>query len=101
MDLGASKHITLHKTTFDKNEVIAPHNVHLGDNNVVEATRMGSIIVEAIAKDKSNQICIKDAFHVSKLHANLFSMSKFVSNRLKVHFNLNKCIVKSNKHLNT
>ena len=33
--------------------------------------------------------------HVSKLHAKLFFVSKFISNDLRIQFNLNKCIIKS------
>jgi hypothetical protein len=51
--------------------------------------------MEAILEDKMNQIHIKDVFHIPKLHANLLSVSKFVSNGLKIQFNLNKYIVKS------
>ena len=56
---------------------------------------MGFIVVEAILEDKINQSRTKDVFHISKLQANLFSVNKFVSNGLKVQFNLNKYIVKS------
>ena len=46
--------MTLHRATLDTYEIIASHNVHLADNNVVEAIEMGSIIVEAIVKVKIN-----------------------------------------------
>ena len=95
MDSVATKHMTLYRAAFDTYEVITPYNVHLDDNSVVEAIGMGSIIVEAIVKGKINQIRIKNVLHVSKLHANLLSVSKLVSNGLKVQFNLNECIVKS------
>ena len=95
MNLGASKHITLHKTAFNIYEIIILYNMYLDDNNIVEAIEMGSIIVEAIVEGKINQIRIKVVLHVSRLYTNLFSMNKLVSNGLKVQFNLNKCIVKS------
>ena len=76
-------------------EVITSCNVYFDSNGVVQAIKMGSIIVKAILEGKINQICIRDVLHVSKLQANLLSMSKFVSNCLKVQFNLNECIVKS------
>ena len=80
IDLGASKHMTLHKATFNTNKVIVPHNVYLGDNSFVEVIKMGSIIVETIVKGNINQIHIKYAFHVSKLYTNLLSVNKFVTN---------------------
>lgn len=55
---------------------------------------MESIIIEAIIKGNINKIHIKDAFNVSKLHANLLSVSKIISNGLKIQINLNKCIKK-------
>lgn len=45
-------------------------------------------------KDKMKQICIKDTFHVLKLQVNLFSVSKLLLNGLKMHLNLNECIVR-------
>ena len=59
VDSGASKHISSHKAVFDMYEVITPHNVHLDDNNIVQAIEMESIVVEALLKGKINQIRIK------------------------------------------
>ena len=95
MNSGAFKFVILYRATFDTYEVIAPRNVHLGDTSVVEVIGMSSIFVEAIVKGNINQICIKDVVHVPKLHVNLFSVSKLMSNGLKVQSNLNECIVKS------
>ena len=67
MDLGAIKPMTSYMTTFDTYVVIAPSNVYLGDNNVVEAIEMGSIVVETFVRSKINRICIKDVFYVFKL----------------------------------
>ena len=95
MDLSVSKHMTSHKTTFDTYEVITPRDVHLGDNSAIQDIGMGSIVVEAIIEGKISQIHIKYVFHVPELHANLLSVTKLVSNRLTVQFNLKKYIVKS------
>ncbi len=95
MDSGATKHMTSHRAAFDTYEVIAPRNVHLGDDSVVEAIGMGSIVVEVVTRGKMNRIRIENALHVPKLHANLLSVSKLVSSGLKVQFNLNECIVKA------
>ena len=83
MDLGASKHMTSHKAALDTYEVIAPCNMYLDDNNVVQAIGMGSIVVKATLECKINQICIKYVLHVPKLHVNLLLVRKFVSNGLK------------------
>ena len=53
-EYGASKHMTSHRATSNTYEVIIPRNVHLDDNNVVDAIRMESIIMEAIVKGDIN-----------------------------------------------
>ncbi len=67
--------------------------MHLGDNSVVQAMEMRSIVVEAILESKINQIRILNVLNISKLHANLLSVNKLLSNSLKIHFNLNAYIV--------
>lgn len=79
INLGAFKHMTLHKITFDTYEVIAQQNVHLNDDSVVKTNGM-----ETIMKDNINNIHIKDVLNMSKLYVNLLSMSNLVSNNLKI-----------------
>ena len=38
--------MTSYRVAFDRYEVITSCNIHLGDNNVVEAINMTSIVVE-------------------------------------------------------
>jgi hypothetical protein len=66
-------------------EVIPTRNVHMGDDSIVEAIGMGS----------TKRIRIKDVLNVPKLHANLLSVSKILSNGCKVQFNMNECIVRA------
>ena len=84
MDSGAFKYMTLYKVVFDRYEVIAPPNMHLGDKNIIKIIGMGSIIVEIIIKNNIDRIHIEDVLHISKLHANLLSMSKLVLKGLKM-----------------
>lgn len=86
--------MTLSRAAFDKYEVIAPRNVYLGLDKVIKSIDMRSIIVKNIVRGKINRIPIKDAFHVSKLQANMFLVKELVSNNLKMQFNLNKRFVK-------
>ncbi len=46
-------------------------------------------------KGPIRRIRIKDVLHVPKLHANLLSVSKILSNGCKVQFNMNECIVRA------
>jgi hypothetical protein len=78
MDSGATKHMTPHKVAFDMYEVIPTRNVHMGDDNIVEAIGMGSILVEVMMKGQIRRIRIKDVLHVPNLHANLLSVSNIV-----------------------
>ena len=63
----------------------------MDDNSVVKAMGIRFIVMKVNIK----QIHIKDAFYMSKLYVNLFSVSWNISNGLKVQFNLNECIVTS------
>ena len=78
--------MTLYRATFNIYE--DPRNDHFDDNNVVEGMEIRSIVVKQIDKCNINQIRIKDVLYVSKLHVNLSSLSKLVSNYLKIQFNL-------------
>lgn len=53
MDLRASKHMTLYRAAFDMYEVITPHNVRLGDNNIVQAIRIKYVVVKNNIKRSS------------------------------------------------
>ena len=55
MDIGATKHMTLYMPTFVTYEVIYSHNVRLGDDSVVEAIRMGSVVVGVETKGIRNK----------------------------------------------
>ena len=62
IDLGASKHMTLYRATFDTYEITVSCNVYLDDNSIVKAIGMGSIMVETIFKCIINQIHIEYVF---------------------------------------
>lgn len=86
--------MTSNGVAFDTYEVIAPSNVYLNDDNIVQAIGMGSIVNDVLVKGKIKRICIKYVLHMPKLKANLLLVSKVLSNILKVRFNLNECIVR-------
>ncbi len=66
MDSGATKHMTPHRVAFDMYEVIPTHNVHMGDDSIVEAIGMGSILVEVMVKGRMTftKVC---EMHVANL----------------------------------
>ena len=63
---------------------MSPPNMHLGNDRMAEAIKMGFIVVRVEIKDMMNKICITDVLHMPKLQANLLSVSKFLSSELKV-----------------
>ena len=67
MDLRATKHMALHRTTFDTYKVISPCNVRLSDDSVAKIIIMGSILFGIEMRGKKTTICITDVLHVSKL----------------------------------
>jgi hypothetical protein len=95
MDSGATKHMTSHRLAFDTYEVLTSRSVHLGDDSILEAIGIGSIVMEVMVRGKINKIRINECLHVPKVHANLLSVSKLVSSGLKVQFNINKCIIQA------
>ncbi len=76
--------MTPYKATFDTYEVIILQNEHMRDDSIIEAIGMGSIVIEVMVKCQTKRIKIKDTFYIRKLYANLFSVSKLLSNGLKV-----------------
>lgn len=66
MNSRATKHMTSYKAAFDMYEVNATHYVYLGDDIVVKAIGMRSIIVKAIIRCNINRVCIKMVFHMPK-----------------------------------
>lgn len=68
--------------------------MHLGDDRVSKTIGMGFIIVGIETRGKANIIHLMNVVHMPKLQANLLSVSKFLSNRLKIRFHVNKCIVR-------
>ena len=67
MNSGATKHMTLHRTTFKTYEVISPRNVHFGDDSVAEAIGMEPIVVGVETGGQRTTIRIMDLLHVLKL----------------------------------
>jgi transposase InsO family protein len=93
IDSGATQHMTPHRQAFLTYQSISNRKVYLGDNGVVDAIGIGCIVVEVEVKGQLRTIHIQDVLHVPKLHANLLSVSKLVSQDLKVQFNNKGCIL--------
>ncbi|OAE20919.1 hypothetical protein AXG93_3256s1660 [Marchantia polymorpha subsp. ruderalis] len=84
MDSGATKHMTSHRLAFHTYEVLTSQNVHLGDDSILEAIGIGSIVVEVMVQFNINECIIRTSdghhvaiaprecnlyhFHVAKVH---------------------------------
>ena len=62
MNSIASKYMTLFRAAFEMYEVISPRKIHLVDVNVLNAIRLGSIIVEANVRLNINKIHINNVW---------------------------------------
>ena len=82
MDWRATKHMTSHRVIFDIYEVIYEHSMHLGDDSMVEAIEMESVVVGVETRGKT-RIHITNMLHMSKLQANLLSISNFFVQRVE------------------
>lgn len=91
VDYGLGNNIThdFYKVTYHTYKVIAPLNVYLGDDSIVEEVGMGFIIVKVLMK-VIKMIYIRNVLYVSKLQAILLLLSKLLSNGLKMKFNTNE-----------
>ena len=65
MDNGfrSNKHMTSHRLAFDTYEVLTSRSVHLGDDSILEAIGIGSIVVEVMVRDKIDKIRINECLH--------------------------------------
>ena len=91
---GSHEPYNLCRAAFDTYKVIAPCNVYLDDDSVVEMIGMDSIIFEVMEKDKIKIIHIKSVLHMPMLQANFLSGSKAWFNGLKLQLNLIEYIVR-------
>lgn len=87
INLGTTRHMTVHRVVFDTYGVIILVNVHLSNDSTVEVIEIKSIIFEVLLMCETKRICIKIVFHVLKLHAcflsreaNLFLAKQIMSN---------------------
>ena len=66
MDSEATKHMILHRATFNTYKVISLHNVRLGDDSVAEVIEMGSNIVGVEMRDIMNRVWTRNVLYMPK-----------------------------------
>src|SRR5579875_408018 len=96
MDSGATKHMTSHRAAFQTYEVISPPlHVHLGDDSIVHAVGIGTIVEEVVVMGVKHKINMKDVLHIPKFKKNLICVVRLALNGLKVEFDDDACIVRA------
>jgi hypothetical protein len=63
-DPGCTKHMTPYKCSFNTYEPIPASKAWLGDNGMVDANAMGTIVLEVMVKGICKRITLKDVLHV-------------------------------------
>lgn len=85
LDSGCTDHIINNDRYFENSKTLKnPVNVHLGDNRIVKATKIGNVVCYFDASGKKNKVNIKNVFFVKDMHSNLISYSKITDNNKTV-----------------
>lgn len=83
LDSGCMDHIINDDRYFDKFIVLKrPVNVHLGNNEIVKATKIGNVLSYFNAFGKVNLIDMENVFYVKDMRSNLISYSKVTENNM-------------------
>jgi hypothetical protein len=86
IDSGASQHQTPRKDWFAEYKDIEPRKVFLGDNHALEAIGIGSVKLALHVGGRVIQGTLTNVLHVPELSGNLMSVSKMVSQGMRVQF---------------
>ncbi len=93
IDSGATQHITFEREWFTTNKSIVARKVYMGDDTILEAIGKGSIKATRQVEGKMLLTTITQVLYVLKMKNNLISISKLISEGLKVEFDKDGCKV--------
>ncbi len=94
---GITQHMTFEREWFTTYKSIVPRKVYMGDDTILEAIGKGSIKATMQVGGKVLFTTITQVLHVPKMKNSLISVSKFISEGLKVEFDKDGCKV-NNAH---
>lgn len=83
IDLDATKYMVLYQYSFDIYKSILETKVLLGNNNMLQAIRIGFIVGIFFVKDQIKRIKLKEVLHISKTKK-LLLVSTLISYGCKV-----------------
>ena len=95
VDSGATQHMTFQRHWFESYEEIEPRKVFMGDDTILEAIGRGNIVTSIKVEGVLRQIKITKVLHVPKIHNNLLSVSKLISEGLKIEFGEFGCVMRN------
>ncbi len=94
---GATQHMTFEQEWFTTYESIVPRKVYMGNDTILEAIGNGSIKATMQVGGRVLFTTITQVLHVPKMKNTLISVSKLISEGLKVEFDKDGCKV-NNAH---
>jgi hypothetical protein len=97
IDSGATQHLSCNRDWFVDYERIQPSKVYLGDDYPLDAIGKGSIHVKLDVGGKTRDGIFQNVLHVPDLAGNLLSVSKMVSQGLRVGFDDSGCTIRNGK----
>lgn len=87
MDSRASHHMTSNKHLFKSyTPLLKQVTIELGKNNIIYVEGKGTICIKLDVNGKLMDNKLTDVLYAPKLHQNLFSISKALSDGMEVHF---------------
>lgn len=90
LDSGASHHMVRNRSLMSNVQTIHPKSIVLGNGNIVQASRKGTITVRAILKYQSDTFVryttLYDVLHVPELETDLVSVSSLCDSGYDVNF---------------
>jgi hypothetical protein len=93
IDSGATQHMTFEREWFTTYESIVARKVYMGDDTILEAIGKGSIKATMQVGGKMLFTTITQVLHVPKMKNSLISVSKLISEGLKMEFDKDGCKV--------
>ena len=91
-DSAASCHMSCHQSWFSEFQD-SDSSVILGDDSVVQATGIGTIIMEMHLPDGTLRCTLTDVLYVLTLKKNLFSISKATQSGTMVSIDSTQCVI--------
>jgi Pol polyprotein len=85
-DLGASRHMSLHRKHFVTYESISAHPITAANNKVFHAIGMGDLEVELPNGDKSSRVLLKDVLHAPDMTLTVISIGRIMNARYNIEF---------------